>query len=266
MCIMFSVVIPAYNCADVIEDAINSVCKQSVKEYIGEIIVINDGSTDDTLNVLEQCKSKFEIPIVILNQQNSAVSKARNEGVKKANYDWIAFLDSDDEWFDDKIERQVDIIKKIGIDNIDALGGSFMNDKLKILFKTYIGLFKVNIKQICFKNFPQPSTVVMKKSVFDEIGGFSISQKYAEDGNFFLKVCDRYNLYYDTKQVLLFGHGKRGFGVEGLSGNLKEMHRGNMNNIAELYSEKKIGYIFYSFLRLFYFAKYIRRILISKVS
>lgn len=91
MCIMFSVVIPAYNCADVIEDAINSVCKQSVKEYIGEIIVINDGSTDDTLNVLEQCKSKFEIPIVILNQQNSGVSKARNEGVKKANYDWIAF-------------------------------------------------------------------------------------------------------------------------------------------------------------------------------
>lgn len=115
MCIMFSVVIPAYNCADVIEDAINSVCKQSVKEYIGEIIVINDGSTDDTLNVLEQCKSKFEIPIVILNQQNSGVSKARNEGVKKANYDWIAFLDSDDEWFDDKIERQVDIIKKIGL-------------------------------------------------------------------------------------------------------------------------------------------------------
>lgn len=91
--------------------------------------------------MLEQCKSKFEIPIVILNQQNSGVSKARNEGVKKANYDWIAFLDSDDEWFDDKIERQVDIIKKIGIDNIDALGGSFMNDKLKILFKTYIGLF-----------------------------------------------------------------------------------------------------------------------------
>lgn len=265
MSLMFSVVIPVYNGESVIADALDSVCKQTAVQYIGEIIVVNDGSSDKTLNRVMEYKKFSSVPIIIIDQKNNGVSTARNVGVKNAKNDWIAFLDSDDEWYLDKVERQVNLILSIGEANIDALGGSFEGDELKIFTKKYRGTFKANIVQICLKNFPQPSTAVIKRSVFNDIGGFDVHRNYAEDGKFFLDVCYKYNLYYNSKQVLNYGHGKRGFGSGGLSGNMKEMHRGNLKNIAELYAQRKIKIFFYCFLRLFYFVKYLRRIILSKI-
>lgn len=265
MSLKFSVVIPAYNCEMVIVDALNSVCNQTENQYIGEIIVVNDGSSDHTLQKVKEYKNQSNILIKIINQKNSGVSKSRNVGVENAKYDWIAFLDSDDEWYKDKIERQVQLIQDIGETNIDALGGSIDGDELRILTKKYKGTFKATINQICMKNFPQPSTAIVKRKVFRSIGGFDMDQNYAEDGKFFLAVCYQFNLYYNTKQVVKFGHGKRGFGAGGLSGNIKEMHQGNMKNIAELYAQGIINIWFYYFLRLFYLAKYLRRILLSKL-
>lgn len=266
MSFCFSVVIPVYNSENFIEDALQSVCNQTARKYIGEIIVVNDGSTDKTFEVVDAYQKHSLIPIKIINQQNAGVSKARNVGVENAQFDWVAFLDSDDEWFPDKIERQVELVQSIGEDLVDCLGGSFDGDELKILTRKYKGLFKANIKQICIRNFPQPSTAIVKRKVFEEIGGFDVKQNYAEDGKFFLEVCSKYNLYYDTRQVIEFGHGKRGFGASGLSGNMKEMHRGNLKNIAGLRSKKEISRGFYCFLRLFFYVKYLRRIILSKVS
>lgn len=72
-------------------------------------------------------------------------------------------MDADDEWYPDKIERQYKIISKLGEKNIDSLGGSFNGDVLNILGKKYSGLFKAKVSQICLKNFPQPSTAIIKK-------------------------------------------------------------------------------------------------------
>ena len=170
----FSVVIPAYNCEKVIGDALNSVLGQTKAEYIGEIIVVNDGSKDNTQNIVEEyIKKNMTQPVIMLiNKENAGVSAARNDGVKVSSYNWIAFLDSDDEWYPDKIERQTKIIDEIGEENIDCLGGSFNGDILSILGKKYSGLFKTKVSQICLKNFPQPSTAIIKKRVFDELGGF----------------------------------------------------------------------------------------------
>ena len=87
---------------------------------------------------------------------------------------------------------------------------------------------------------------------------------YAEDGLLFLQVCNRYNLYYDTEQVIEFGHGKRGFGSAGLSGNMKAMHQGNIRNIKILKKNCVISCGFYCFLRIFYQLKYYRRVLLSR--
>ena len=204
------------------------------------------------------------LPILVINKENGGVSSARNTGVKNASYEWIAFLDSDDEWLQNKMERQVKIIDQIGEDQIDCLGGSFQGDKLNILGKKYEGLFKAHVKQICIKNFPQPSTAIIKKSVFDELHGFDEEARYAEDGLLFLQVCDKYNMYYDSKQVIEFGHGKRGFGSMGLSGNIRAMHQGNIRNIKFLKDKRIISFNFYIFLRVFYQMKYIRRVLLSR--
>lgn len=163
-----------------------------------------------------------------------------------------------------KRERQAKIINKIGGEQIDCLGGSFDDDVLGILGKKHVGLFQTNIKQICLKNFPQPSTGVIKKDVFDRLKGFDKSAHYAEDGLLFLQVCAMYKMYYDTKQVIDFGHGKRGFGSAGLSVNIKAVHQGNIRNIKFMKESKLISISFYRFLRAFYQLKYLRRVLLSR--
>ena len=100
---MFSVIIPLYNKAAYIEKAINSVLAQNFKEF--ELIIVNDGSTDDSFSKLTVICNRLSVEnpeifnkIKIVQQENQGVSTARNNGVKIAKYDYIAFLDADDWW------------------------------------------------------------------------------------------------------------------------------------------------------------------------
>jgi hypothetical protein len=183
--------------------------------------------------------------------------------MKVANGNWIALNDSDDIWFNNKIEIQASVLLKHS--EIDFLGAALDKKGLYILFKKINKLHKANVKELCIKSFPQTSTVIFRKSIFDEIGGFDELQRYAEDGNYFLKICARYSCFYLPVQALEYGGGKRGFGVGGLSGNLKGMYEGNIKNIRELRDEGIINNLFFSFLRVFYVLKYYRRIIISKL-
>ena len=98
-----SVIIPTFNRAKLVQRAIKSVLNQTIKPY--EIIVVDDGSTDDTLEVLKN------YPIKVLTQKNKGVSSARNLGIKNATGDIIALLDSDDEWLPKKIELQLKLFE-----------------------------------------------------------------------------------------------------------------------------------------------------------
>lgn len=101
---LVSIIIPTYNRAEYIERAINSALSQSYKNI--EIIVIDDGSIDNTKEIIEKFKKKIKY----IYQKNSGVSAARNRGIKEAKGAWIAFLDSDDVWLHDKITKQMDLI------------------------------------------------------------------------------------------------------------------------------------------------------------
>ena len=94
-----SIIIPTYNRAKFLLEAVNSVFNQTVKPF--EIIVIDDGSNDNTKEVLENLDVKY------IYQKNRGVSSARNRGVKEAKGDWICFLDSDDIWLEDKLKEQI---------------------------------------------------------------------------------------------------------------------------------------------------------------
>ena len=101
-----SVVIPTYNRVPYLGRAITSVLKQSYP--VNEIIVIDNGSTDQTLSFI---KKKFT-RIRVITEKKRGVSFARNLGIKNCKYNWIAFLDSDDEWITDKIEKQFVLLKE----------------------------------------------------------------------------------------------------------------------------------------------------------
>lgn len=99
-----SVVIPAYNSALYLEETIRSVQNQGYQSW--ELIIINDGSTDNTLSVAEKI-AKTDLRIRILSQENGRQGKARNNGIRDAKGEWIAFLDADDLWASDKLEKQI---------------------------------------------------------------------------------------------------------------------------------------------------------------
>ncbi len=104
--IRVSAVIPAYNASVCIGRAIESVLGQTLGVY--EIIVVDDGSSDKTSEVVEQFGDK----VILIRQENAGVSVARNTGIEAATGDWIAFLGADDEWLAEKNARQTEIIKR----------------------------------------------------------------------------------------------------------------------------------------------------------
>lgn len=104
---LISVVIPTYNRAHYVCEAIDSVLAQTYKNI--EIIAVDDGSTDNTKDIIQQYSSRIKY----IYQNNAGPSAARNNGIKQSNGDLIAFLDSDDIWLAEKLERQVEIDGKI---------------------------------------------------------------------------------------------------------------------------------------------------------
>jgi glycosyltransferase involved in cell wall biosynthesis len=102
-----SVVIPTFNRADCVGKAIESVLAQTFQDF--EVIVVDDGSKDDTARVL----AGFGDSIRSISQKNRGVSAARNAGIRLARGKWVAFLDSDDEWHPTKLQRQVDCLEKL---------------------------------------------------------------------------------------------------------------------------------------------------------
>lgn len=260
-----SVIIPLYNSSGSIFNVLKGIESQTKKEYIQEVVVVNDGSTDDSGNVVSEYAKTSTLNIKLINKENGGVASARNRGVKETGeIEWIAFCDSDDVWMPIKLERLFDCINIHP--SIDCIGSAFSKAPLRVGRKIITELHKGTVKEILISNFPQPSTAMIKKNVFDAIGGFDEKQRYAEDGNFFLKVAAKYNLYYLPEQLIVYGYGKRAFGMGGLSSNLKAMYVGNVKNIKEMRNLGYISFSFYILMRLYHLLKYYRRIIITKLA
>jgi glycosyltransferase involved in cell wall biosynthesis len=104
--IKFSIIIPAYNRFDMVQKAINSVLLQTYPHY--ELIVVDDGSTDDTYKISNIFKDKIKL----IKQENLGVSAARNKGIEISSHEYIAFLDSDDIWLPEKLQEHVNFIQE----------------------------------------------------------------------------------------------------------------------------------------------------------
>ena len=190
-----SVVIPTYNRANHILNAIKSVQNQTYK--IDEIIIVDDGSTDNTKELLNNQDIKY------IYQENHGVSSARNIGIKNCKNDWIAFLDSDDIWIDNKIELQVNSHKKnpdILISHTDEYwirNGKQINKKYHQQ-KPSGWCFLDNLDSCKIG----PSTTLLHKSIFKNIGYFDENLKVCEDYDLWLRILQKYELGLISKPLI----------------------------------------------------------------
>ncbi|KQT17877.1 hypothetical protein ASG31_03825 [Chryseobacterium sp. Leaf404] len=260
-----SVIIPVYNASNTVEKSILSVLNQTYQGDL-EIIAVNDGSRDNSLAILEKLElglknSRFSFFIV--DQENGGVSKARNAGMRVSTGDFIALLDSDDEWHPEKLEKQIEIF--LQGKNVDFLGCGRNNEELRIFGRKITSLHKATVKELLIKMFPQTSTAIFTRDVYMRNGGYNENMTHGEDGEFWIRICANSDFYYLPESLVVTGDGKPSFGHSGLSANLEAMQEGNEYIIKLALKNKLIGHGFYSFLLLFYRIKYYRRIIITQL-
>ncbi len=259
-----SVVIPMYNCAETILQAIDSVYEQTWTGDI-EIIVVNDGSTDNSRAVVESyIKFNKRVNIVLINQANAGVSSARNKGIKSSIGEWICLLDADDVWLPNKLDRQLHILE--AHPEIDFLGTARNGEIFdRIGVRILDTLNKISAKELLFRFVFVTPTVIFRRSILSDIGYFDETQKYAEEGNYFIRITHHYTSYLLNESLVITGGGKNHFGDSGLSSNLWGMEKGELKNIRLAYRMKIIHFTEYLFFNLFSILKYIRRVYIVKV-
>jgi glycosyltransferase involved in cell wall biosynthesis len=181
-----SVIIPTFNRAETILAAVVSVINQSYP--VTEIIVVDDCSQDNTRGVLASIQdSRLRI---VRSQKQSGAAAARNLGVKHAKGLWIAFQDSDDYWFAHKLEKQMELVKNFP----DAILYysrfiQYYAGKIELVphqsFKHTSGFVK---DDLLLSNFVSTQTILMKRSCFEDVGGFNESLPALEDWEFALRV------------------------------------------------------------------------------
>ncbi len=202
-----SVIIPTYNREKTISRAVHSVIKQTTS--CSEIIIVDDGSDDNSLDVLDDLFSHKNIPHSIIGQTNKGPAAARNFGITRARYPYIAFLDSDDHWTKRKLEIQYQAMREnIGIVVSHTKEkwlrrGVHLNQK-KIHIPKNGNIFHHCLK-LCAVGM---STVMIKTQLFDEIGLFDESLRCCEDYDFWLRVSSRYEFKLVDSQLTIKEGGR----------------------------------------------------------
>ena len=160
-----SVIIPGYNCEHTIEQAVESVLQQTWTDY--ELILVDDGSTDSTGILLEQMKETDPQIHVLHNQNNFGVSYSRNRGVDSAGADWIAFLDSDDLWKPEKLEKQIKIQRERNAD-IVYTGYDYMDAEGNPIDSVFHVPQELTYEQLLKQNVMSCSGILLKKQLLQE--------------------------------------------------------------------------------------------------
>jgi len=162
-----SIVMPAYNAAKTIEESIQSVLQQTFSDW--ELIIINDCSTDNTAQIIDKYCVKDSRIICLLNEQNSGVAASRNNAIKVAKGEWIAFLDADDIWDKTKLEKQIVQISANKDIFISYTASAFMNHDGKRYSYVMPAEEKVDYEMLLRKNIMSCSSVMINADLMKTI-------------------------------------------------------------------------------------------------
>ena len=211
-----SVIIPAFNRAWCLETTLQSVWNQTFRNF--EVIVVDDGSTDSTPALL----GGFPEVRVHRWEDNRGVSAARNQGIRMARGEWICFLDSDDRWVEHKLQVQMDWMqahpdcRACYTDEIWIRKGVRVNPKNK--HRKYSGSIFRQCLPLCIIS---PSSILMRASVLETVGGFDTDLAACEDYDLWLRLTSRYPVDFVSEKLII----KTGGHADQLSQKFRGMDR-----------------------------------------
>ena len=226
-----SVIIPTHNRCELLKRAISSVINQTILPK--EIIIVDNGSTDDTYQMVSSLFPEINYFI----EKKRGVSAARNKGILESKSKWIAFLDSDDTWKPTKLEKQMefsifnqDKYRIIHTDENWYRNKKFLN-QLKKHKKSGGNIFKNSLQLCCIS----PSSVVLKKQIFDDYGLFDENLEVCEDYDMWIRITSKEEVgFLDSPLVSKYGGhsdqlskkfwGMDRFRIKSLEKNLKNEH------------------------------------------
>ena len=194
-----SVIVPTYNRGQYIAQALESVFAQTFRDY--EIIVIDDGSTDNTQEILKN----FEGRIRSLYQENQGISKTRNRAIKESTGEFIAFLDSDDFWEPIKLEEQVKILDSHPDVGIVYARMPIINENGETIGMKPAGVSGRNFRELLQVWGDLPTSTVMTRRVcFEKVGLFEPDLEPMEDIDMWIRIAKFYDLYEVENKILAY--------------------------------------------------------------
>ena len=209
-----SVVVPCHNEAKYLEQCIKSIIEQSDYNNINEIFIVDDGSTDETPQILKNLKKKFN-KLQIITTDGIGPSAARNIAMKLSKSEFIAFLDADDYWDKDKLKKQLTVFNydpTIGL----VYGNYWDFSKLDASDSTLVsvGSFNLNDQDQLTKYFLNdgpilPSTAIYRRKVFSTVGFFNEKLKFGEETELNLRVAEKWKFFY-LEDSLLYKRQRQG--------------------------------------------------------
>jgi glycosyltransferase involved in cell wall biosynthesis len=203
---LISVIMPVYNACRInrlfLLRALESIAKQTYRNL--ELVIVDDGSTDDTRQVCEDFLSRHPgLRAQYLSKPNGGQSAARNFGAKACSGEYVGFLDQDDEWYENKLEQVVPWLSHPGIDVLytdsDVIDGDDNVTLSSIHVKHKYGWPhpKSVIEDVLFKDiFVMPGLMTIKKSSFEAVAGFDENLSGYEDDDLFLRLFEKFKVFY----------------------------------------------------------------------
>ncbi len=206
-------IIPAYNAQQYVAETIESVLAQTLPA--DEVIAVDDGSSDGTFEVLKS----YEPSITVLAKQNGGPASARNAAIRHSTGEYLAFIDSDDLWLPDKIEKQVaylDAHPQVGLLFAEAI--MFADENGERVFRDKIGYTgDPNFRQLLFGDFIPNSTVIIRRSCVEQVGYLNESPELiaVEDYEYWMRIARSFEMaglseplaMYRIRQGNLMGDG-----------------------------------------------------------
>jgi glycosyltransferase involved in cell wall biosynthesis len=202
---LISVIIPAYNAERTIVETIQSVQQQTFQDF--ELIVINDGSKDRTLDLLQDIKDER---VKIFSYKNSGLPTARNRGITQFKGEFIAFLDADDLWTPDKLELQLAVLKQHPKAGVAYSWTCFMDmdeqGKATSFHPSPPYTFEGNVydKLLVSDFIHSGSNTLIRKQVIDSVGGFDPTLKSCEDWDYWLRLSAHWSFVVVPKHQILY--------------------------------------------------------------
>ncbi len=210
-----SIVMSCYNAAGTLKRAVDSMLQQSYRDF--EFIMVDDGSTDETLTILQEYQGEDDRINIIVNETNLGLAASLNKGIKKANGKYIARMDADDESFLSRLEQQVVFLDKH--DNIDILGAGIVR-RTADLKEADTHLLPQKHTDIISNVFKKPlvfhPTIMVRKEIFEKHGYYNPTVTWAEDADLWYRIYDKVTfhnlqeplLYYTLKEKFKWRHAK----------------------------------------------------------